>query len=191
MVVRLLLQVAWIRDVFPGSGQAAPSRLAIVRVTSRQVLAAGLMLLGFLMAVVLAVLAGRKTEPTVATSVLLVVLSGVFQLAGARVLQGEGQADPALARASLRRLLRLQARASAAEISVQSAYETQDARQLKATMGQLSVEFSWLNEGLIEAAEDWASFHPTVLSELREELNDGGAADGQGGGDTDRSGTGA
>ena len=88
-------------------------KLAFVHVTGKQALAAGLMLLGFLMAVVLAVLAGRKTEPAVATSVLFVVLSGVFQFAGARVLQGEGQADPALARASLGRLLRLQARASA------------------------------------------------------------------------------
>lgn len=130
--------------------------------------AATLVVLGFILTVVLAILGvqGKATEWP--TFVLLTVLAGVFQVAGASKFHSAGRADPSLARASVRRLIALAARAHNSRIAAEASYEQGTPNESKKQMGVMSAELSFIEEGLIHAIEDWREFHGDALSGLEE-----------------------
>lgn len=45
-------------------------------------------------------------------------------------------------------------------------------QQLRDGVGRLSSELSYIEEGFIEAIEDWSTFHPHIVRELREGMDD-------------------
>lgn len=116
--------------------------------------------------VLLGVLSGAEKQPSRSTSALLVILASSFQLVSVLLFSGIGRADPSLARAAVRRLIAMGLRASAARHLAESTFGSGNVTELRSGMGRLSVDLSWIEEGLIEAAEDWHEFHRDALKEL-------------------------
>lgn len=99
--------------------------LALVNDRWQRASAVILFLSGFGMTVWLGVvLSGAEKPPTRATSALLVVLAGGLQLGSAIAMSRAGRADPALARASARRLLQMGRKAKAARQLAEHEYES-------------------------------------------------------------------
>lgn len=127
-----------------------------------------LFLIGSLVTTVfLGVLSGADKQPTRSTSALLVLLAAVFQFGSVVTFSGIGRADPGLARAAVRRLIRMGLRTSGARKLAEESFDGANAPELRSRMGQLSVELSWLEEGLVEAVGDWEEFHADALKKLR------------------------
>jgi hypothetical protein len=118
------------------------------------------------MTIWLGVLSAAPKQPSNATSALLVVLAAVLQGAGALQFSGAGRADPSLARASVRRLLHMAQRADVAEKAAQQAFESGNAAEVRAVLGRISAELSYLQEGFLEAGDDWHEFHRDALKGL-------------------------
>ena len=53
-------------------------------------------------------------------------------------------------------------------------YDVGTGPECKKVLGRVSVELSWIEEGLLDAANDWNEFHPIALRELIEGIEDGG-----------------
>lgn len=117
--------------------------------------------------VLLGVLSGAEKQPSRSTSALLVIVASGFQLASVLLFSGIGRADPSLARAAVRRLIGMGLRARAARQFAESSFASGNAAELRSGVGRLSVDLSWLEEGLVEAAEDWQEFHADALKEFR------------------------
>ena len=98
--------------------------------------------------------------------VLLTVLAGILQYLGASMLNKSGKADPSLARASVRRLLQLAARAHAATANAQRVYEEGRAADLRLQMGVLSATLSFIEEDAVQAIADWREFHEDALDQI-------------------------
>ncbi|GLW07865.1 hypothetical protein Misp01_29950 [Microtetraspora sp. NBRC 13810] len=133
------------------------------------------MLAGLGVTVYLGVLSGADQQPSQATSALLVVLAGIFQFAGAAKFNKIGKADPGLARAAVRRLIRMIRRANEARLIAEAAYENSDAAEIRKAMGRVSVELSYVEEGLTEAVDDWNEFHKDALRKLTGGREDAGS----------------
>lgn len=125
--------------------------------------AGGLVLLGFLATAIIALLGNGTQWPVL---LLLTLLAGIFQYAGASKFHDTGKADPSLARASTRRLLGLATRARASKELAERAYEGGGAAESKRLMGRLSAELSYIEEGAVQAIEDWREFHREALKEI-------------------------
>lgn len=138
------------------------------RKSRRGLLGAGLFIVGFAITVYFAIATSTTEPPTPGESGLLVVLAAVFQAGSIYVFNGAGRADPSLARTAVRRLIELTARAKAARIHAENTYETASAAESKRVMGLISVELSYLEEGIAGAAKDWAEFHPDAIKKLEE-----------------------
>ena len=123
---------------------------------------------GFLVTVFVAYLGSRDEPPPVVVNLVLVILAGLCQVVAGSQFQGIGRADPGLARASVRRLLRMTQRVAVRRQEVESVFDTGGAAEMKKAMGPLSVDLSWLEEGLLEATNDWVEFHEDALRELVE-----------------------
>lgn len=145
-----------------------------VRLTRQQILAGALVAVGFGLTVYLGALEGASKQPSRATSALLVVLAGVFQIAGAAQFLKIGKADPGLARAAVRRIIKMTARASNARKLAECAYDSGTPSEIKKALGRISVELSWLEEGLLDAFDDWNEFHATALHDLKGGIEDAG-----------------
>lgn len=125
---------------------------------------AGLLVaVGFVATALIAVLGDHAEWPVL---LLLTLLAGVFQVAGAVLLNRTGKADPTLARASVRRLLALAVRAREAKLVAEAAYEQGSAADSKKLMGKLSSEMSYLEESAVQAIEDWREFHKDALADI-------------------------
>jgi hypothetical protein len=146
-----------------------------VKITRQQVVAGALVLAGFGLTVYLGVLQGATHPPSRATSALLVVLAGIFQFAGAAQFQKIGKADPALARAAVRRIIKMTARTREVRKLTELTYDVGTAAESKKALGRISVELSWLEEGLLSAIDDWNEFHYIALRELIEGIEDDGS----------------
>lgn len=140
-----------------------------MRVTRQEVLASLLLLAGFGLTISLGVLTGADEPPSRATSALLVVLAGGFQFAGAAKFHRIGKADPGLARAAVRRLLQMGRRAQQARQTAEQAFDEGNAAVLRGSMGRISVELSWIEEGLLHCIKDWEEFHEDALKPLKDE----------------------
>lgn len=111
--------------------------------------------------------ASSASPPTGTENILLVVITSVLQIASAASFSGNGRADPSLARSAVRRLLSLTERTGVARRLAEQAEFGTPAHAKKA-MGTLSVQLSFIEEGIADAAKDWAEFHPEAIKKLEE-----------------------
>lgn len=141
---------------------------------TRRVLGSLALLFAFLFAGYLGIAQGAEKPPTQSTNVLLIVLTGVFQLAGYVFFDGIGKADPGLARSAVRRLIALGVQTHAArKIAEANEYE-RDGGELRAAVGKISAMLSAVEEGLVDSVKDWQEFRDEALRELtKEEGSDG------------------
>jgi hypothetical protein len=146
-----------------------------VKITRQQLVAGSLVAIGFGLTLYLGVLQGATHQPSRATSALLVVLSGIFQFAGAAQFLKIGKADPALARAAVRRIINMTARTREARKAAELTFDVGTAAECKKLLGRVSVELSWIEEGLVNAIDDWNEFHKIALRELVEGIEDDGS----------------
>lgn len=146
-----------------------------LKVTRQKLLAGGLMAIGFGLTVYLGVLSGADRQPSRATSALLVVLAGVFQIAGAGQFNKLGRADPGLARAAVRRILKMVVRTRESRKLAESTYDLGTAQEVRKTLGRISVELSWVEEGLLDAIGDWNEFHAEALQNITKGAGNAGS----------------
>jgi hypothetical protein len=105
----------------------------------------------------------------VTVSVILVLVAGGLQFGGAFMFDRAGRADPSLAKSAVARLLLLNSQAQRARNRAEKAFDTETGAKLKASVGQLSVDLSYLEEGIGLSAQDWALFHPDAIARLAEQ----------------------
>lgn len=130
---------------------------------------AGIALLTVSIAVLIymALRGSTTAPPTAIESALLVLVASGFQIASVFVFNGNGRADPTLASTAVRRLIALTNRAAEARLIAEAA-EFGTATEIKKAMGTLSVQLSYIEEGIAEGAKDWAEFHPEATRKLEE-----------------------
>lgn len=112
----------------------------------------------------MALLSSRDHPPSASTYGLLALLAILAQLGATWVFGGEGKADPSMARRSVARLVAMASRAETARkqaelLSTKGTPPT----DLREGIGHLSVHLSYLEEGYVQAIEDWRVFHPRVV----------------------------
>ena len=82
------------------------------------------------------------------------------------MFSGQGRADPSHAQQSSARLFWLARRAKDAGARAQHLFEGAPTElELHAQMGVLSTEFSWLEDSLVLAIDDWRVFHAQAVEE--------------------------
>jgi hypothetical protein len=59
-------------------------------------------------------------------------------------------------------------RARVARQAVEASFDGASAQEVRRTLGVVSVELSWIEEGILEAVEDWNEFHQDALRKLTE-----------------------
>lgn len=133
--------------------------------TRSEQIAAVLFGLGLVGVILLSVL-GSLGLLTGAWAGLIVLVTALFQFAGARALHQEGRADPALARNAVVQLLTMAKNAGEAESLAQEAFESGTAGSRRDALGKVSVHLSYLQEQSIQAAETWHSVHTEALKDL-------------------------
>jgi hypothetical protein len=134
----------------------------------RRWLAVACVAVGLILTVALGVWAAGSKPPNGAQSALLVVLSGLFQLGAANYFYRAGRADPPFVRQVVRQLSALVARARSAERLAELTFDSGTGAQMKQTVGRLSVELSYLREGLELTIPAWQEVNPSVLDDLAE-----------------------
>jgi hypothetical protein len=102
----------------------------------------------------------------VTVAVILVLVGGGLQFGGAFMFDKAGRADPTLVRAAVGRLVLLTAQAKRARMRAEVAFDSESGTKLKSSVGQLSVELSFLEEGASASAQEWALFHPDATDVL-------------------------
>ncbi len=123
--------------------------------------------------VLLAFLSNQTKPPAASTQALIALLAIFAQLGSAWAFAGVGKADPGLAERSVARLVGLAARASLARTMAEKCREENPgAPALRQAMGQLGVHLSYLEEGYIDAIDDWRVFHPEAVEKAERSDND-------------------
>lgn len=107
---------------------------------------------------------GAEETPTRGEVATFALLVAVFQIGAAAAFSRTGQVNLTHAGSSVRRLARLASRAASATASAERARERgRPVAEVREVMNQLSVELSVLEEGFVDAADDWL----VSLPELR------------------------
>lgn len=115
----------------------------------------------FVITGLLAFLGSADVPPSRAQTVTLAILAITAQGGSVWAFSGHGKADPAHANRSSARLVQLAIRTHAAGAVAQAAFESTDnAAKLRTSLGILSTEFSWIEDGLTQSVLDWRAFHP-------------------------------
>ncbi len=122
--------------------------------------------LAFCLTVVLAFATGGKRPVGSREAALIAILIGLLQVIGAMTASRVGRPDPMLARQSVRGLLRLAARVQLSRITAEKELLEGTPKSIKETLGVLSVNLSWIEEGLGSAVDDWKEFRADALSGL-------------------------
>ncbi|GAB3055084.1 hypothetical protein GCM10027053_14860 [Intrasporangium mesophilum] len=135
------------------------------RLRTRQRLGGLLAVIGGGLTVLLAFLGNETEPPGASTQALIAFLAILAQLASAWAFSGDGKADPGLAQRSVGRLVGLAQRAEAARTAIETLQSANNvkAEQLRLALGQLSVHLSYIEEGYLDAVEDWRIFHPEAV----------------------------
>jgi hypothetical protein len=121
--------------------------------------------------VLLAFLGSVDEPPSASTQALIGFLAIMAQLGAAWVFSGEGKVDPTLAQRSVARLVRLARRAEGARREAELlAVKGIPAGHLREGVGHLSVHLSYLEEGYVDAIEDWRMFHPHAVDAAEEAI---------------------
>ena len=128
--------------------------------------AAVLALIGFLLTVVLAILASSPEPSPTSISVVMVLLVAIAQFGSARLFHSVGRADPGLARSSVLRLIALARSVSDARRDAERAFDSEDPDAMRMTMGKVSVHFSYIESGLAAQQQDWMQFHEEALRQI-------------------------
>lgn len=123
------------------------------------------------------VLAAVGTGGGVALPLSLAIAIALFQFGAAWAFAGYGKATPSHAQASVRSLFRLGERAAKATALANEAYEqangTLTPTEMKARMGILSSQLSYIQENAVDAIDDWRLVHPQAVKEYEERSNNG------------------
>jgi len=146
--------------------------MLIKRITRRQlqfIVGVGLVTLGAAATLLLAYL-GSSDKPLAAEGQAYIALCGILAQAGsAWIFSREGRADPTLAQSSVARLIRRGQRANIAKLEVERLFEANPGSvESRKALGKLSVTLSFLEEGFLEAIEDWRLFHPNQVQSAEE-----------------------
>lgn len=102
-----------------------------------------------------------------------VLLAAVLQLGSAFAFSRRGRADPAHVNASFRRLAHLAERAANATVIAETA-SGQDVKfaETKRAVLMLSRDLSMIQEGILDAGEDWAEVHPELQKLAQKDPNE-------------------
>jgi hypothetical protein len=141
--------------------------------TGRQVLGGVLAVIAAGFTVALAIFGNTKSPPPASTQGLLAFLGILAQFGAVWAFAGHGKADPTLAQRSVGRLVNLAQQAHGAKLLAER-MQAEDVTPAKARLGvgQLSVHLSYLEEGYIEAIDDWRMFHPKVVEDAERKTSD-------------------
>lgn len=135
--------------------------------TPRQWFGAALFAVGTLVTCLLAYLGNTETPPAASTQALTALLAILAQGGAVWAFSGVGRADPGLAYRAVARLYGLAQRSASARETLEAMYEDEPpVAQVRKQLGGLSVTLSFLEEGYIEAMEDWRTFHPAIVKEV-------------------------
>jgi len=142
------------------------------RLQPRQKWGGALAATGAGLTVLLAFLSSQTKPPAASTQALIALLAIIAQLGSAWAFGGVGKADPGLAERSVARLVGLAARASLAKSMAEKCREVNPGTPvMRQVVGELSVHLSYLEEGYLDAVDDWRIFHPDAVEKA--ERNDG------------------
>jgi hypothetical protein len=109
---------------------------------------------------------------------LLAVIAAFVQITAAYLFSGHGKADKTHATSAIGRLLSLAGRVDGAERSASESFERNiSAGQRRDVMGALSVELSWIGEGVRSSVVDWIVFNPHLAELVSDEDRPGAIAD--------------
>jgi hypothetical protein len=101
------------------------------------------------------------------------VTPSIQDFAVSLAFSGVGKADPGLAERSVARLVGLAVRANLAKAMAEKCREANPGvSTMRQAMGELSVHLSYLEEGYINAIEDWRIFHSDVVEKAERSEND-------------------
>lgn len=154
---------------------------AVRRLTWRQWLGGCLLLAGFGATIALAYVAGASKPPSQSVQVGLAALSILAGTGATITFSGVGRADPTHAQRSAARLFGLASQAANARTAAETAFSGNTTKaDLHTTMGMMSVHFSYMEDGLVQAVEDWRVFHPFAV-EQAEDIQDRNDGSGDGG----------
>jgi len=135
-------------------------------VVIRQLTGIVLFVLGIGLTALLAFMSGSRRPPSRASDAVLVILIALAQGGAAWAFSGFGRADPTHAQQSALRLFWLAHRAHGAGSRAQSAFENEaPIADLHTALGVIATEFSWMEDGLLLAIEDWRAFHKHAVDE--------------------------
>lgn len=151
-------------------GRTRPSRLSRdIRdfrrnISAKQAVGGFFALLGVVLTIVSAVVTGPN-------QLLTAVIAVFAQIAAAYLFAAEGRVHPSHAKRAFSRLLGLAERARQAERRAQDDFESNDksAEDRQTQMGLLSVELSWIGDGLYSAAADWIAFNEPLNEMISED----------------------
>lgn len=109
---------------------------------------------------------GAEEQPTGSEVALFALLVAFFQLGAAWAFSHTGRVDLIHAGSSVRRLGRLAVRAEDATAAAQRARaKSIPPEEVRDVMNQLSVELSVLQEGFVDAADDWMAALPGLINQ--------------------------
>lgn len=115
---------------------------------------------------------GAENQPTRSEVALYALLAAFFQMGAAWAFSRTGRVDLTHAGSSLRRLVGLADRAERATDSAESARaKGVPAATVRDVMNQLSVELSVLQEGYVDAANDWTDALPELVDQAKKTPN--------------------
>ena len=142
------------------------------RLQPRQRWGGALAAVGAGLTVLLAFLSNQTKPPAASTQALIALLAILAQLGSAWTFSGAGKADPGLAERSVARLVGLAARASLARAMAEKFREASPgASAMRQAMGEMSVHLSYLEEGYLNAVDDWRVFHPDAVKKAERSEN--------------------
>jgi hypothetical protein len=78
---------------------------------------------------------------------------------------GASKVDPNLVRTLARRLLKLQQRVSDARQLTERTFDEASSKADRATLGQLSISISAVEDHLVESVETWRDLNPELFKE--------------------------
>lgn len=134
------------------------------RLTPRQWWGGLLAVVGAGSTVLLALLGNQEEPPAASTQALIALLSILAQLGAAWIFSGYGKADPTLAQRSVGRLVKSAQNVNNAKLIAEALQQRgTTTTELRQGVGELSVHLSYIEEGYVEAIEDWRVFHPRAV----------------------------
>lgn len=113
---------------------------------------------------------GPEKEQSVSTGALLALLAGIFQLLGAAKFHAIGKVDPSHARSAVRNLAQMQRRSQYARQVAEQTFSESKNGPARHSAGIMSVELSWIEEGLLNSIDDWKEFHSFALEDVVPEI---------------------